>query len=287
MHIIVGGTGRVGSATTRALLQRGEPVTVVTRNADHGADLQAAGAHIAVAEVRDTDGLRQVFRIGKRAFLLNPPAAPSTDTDEEERANLAAIMTALDGSGLEKVVLASTYGARPGERCGDLTVLHEFEQALKAQPIPAAVNRGAYYMSNWNDMLDAIRTSGRLPSFLPADLSIPMVAPQDLGEAAASRLLEPVGDTDLKYVEGPERYTPRDVANAFSKTLDMSVEVDVIPRETWVEAFEKFGFSKAAAQSYACMTGTVVDETVTELENIERGRTTLQGYIDSLVNRTH
>lgn len=287
MHIIVGGTGQVGSATTRALLKRGEPVTVITRNADHAANLQVAGARIAVADVRDVDGLRQVFRSGKRAFLLNPPAAPSTDTDKEERANLAAIVAALDGSGLEKVVLASTYGARPGERCGDLTVLHEFEQALKAQPIPAAINRGAYYMSNWGGMLDAIRASGSLPSFLPADLSIPMVAPQDLGEAAASRLLEPVADTSLKHVEGPEQYTPRDVANAFSETLHRSVEVDVIPRETWVKAFEKFGFSKAAAQSYACMTGTAVDETVTRLENVQRGHTTLQGYIDSLVNQTH
>ncbi|WP_054313223.1 NmrA family NAD(P)-binding protein [Mesorhizobium sp. 1M-11] len=282
MHIIVGGTGQVGSATARTLLKRGKPVTVVTRNADHGADLQKAGARIVVADVRDTDGLRQVFRTGRRAFLLNPPAAPSTDTDKEERANLAAIVTALDGSGLEKVVLASTYGARPGERCGDLTVLHEFEEALKAQPIATAINRGAYYMSNWGGMLDAVQASGKLPSLLPADLSIPMVAPQDLGEAAAERLLEPVDETDLRYVEGPEHYTPRNVASAFSEALDKTIDVEVIPRERWVETFEQFGFSKPAAQSYARMTGTVVDET-TKLDNVKRGRTTLQNYVDDLV----
>ncbi|MFS2017377.1 NAD-dependent epimerase/dehydratase family protein [Massilia sp. CT11-108] len=39
MHIIIGGTGHVGSATARALLRRGEPVTVVTRNAGHAAGL--------------------------------------------------------------------------------------------------------------------------------------------------------------------------------------------------------------------------------------------------------
>ena len=44
---------------------------------------------------------------GKRAFLLNPPAAPSSDTDVEERATVAAIVEALEGSGLEKVVAAS------------------------------------------------------------------------------------------------------------------------------------------------------------------------------------
>ncbi|MCC0030425.1 MAG: hypothetical protein H6891_09455 [Brucellaceae bacterium] len=48
----------------------------------------------------------------------------SGDTDAEERETVDAIVGALAGSGLEKVVAASTYGARPGERCGDLTVLH-------------------------------------------------------------------------------------------------------------------------------------------------------------------
>ncbi|HEV2506743.1 MAG TPA: NAD(P)H-binding protein [Mesorhizobium sp.] len=286
MHVIVGGTGQVGSATARALLNRGEPVTVITRNADHAPDLKAVGARIVVVDVRDSDGLRQVFRTGRRAFILNPPAAPSTDTDKEERTNLAAIVAALDGSGLEKVVLASTYGARPGERCGDLTILHEFEQALNAQPIPAAINRGAYYLSNWGGMLDVIRDSGKLPSFLPADVYIPMVAPRDLGEAAATRLIGPVEDTRLKYVEGPKHYRPRDVADAFSEILAMSVELDVIPREKWVETFERFGFSRPAAQSYACMTGTVVDEPVAKLENVERGPTSLRDYINGLVNQT-
>jgi len=133
MHIVIGGTGRVGSATARALLKRGEPVTVVTRDAAKGADLSAAGARIAVADIRDAGGLREVFRTGTRAFLLNPPADPSADTDAEERANVAAILEALDGSGLRKVVAASTYGARPGERCGDLTVLHGFEERLFSQ----------------------------------------------------------------------------------------------------------------------------------------------------------
>ncbi|MHC0053892.1 NmrA family NAD(P)-binding protein [Actibacterium sp. D379-3] len=195
MHIIVGGTGQVGSAVARALLKRGEPVTVVTRDAEHAADLAAAGAKVAVVNIRDVAALRATFRTGTRAFLLNPPADPSGDTDVEERANVAAIITALDGSDLEKVVAASTYGARAGERCGDLTVLHELEEKLRAQPIPAAINRGAYYMSNWAGMLGPALESGKLPSFFPADLALPMVAPTDLGEAAADRLVSPADDT--------------------------------------------------------------------------------------------
>lgn len=283
LHIILGGTGRIGSATALALLKRGEPVTIVTRDAMHGTDLRNAGARIAVADIRDIATLRDIFRTGSRAFLLNPPADPAGDTDAEESANVAAIVAALNGSGLQKVVAASTYGARPGERCGDLTVLYEFEEMLRAQSIPAAINRGAYYMSNWLGMLNAVREGGKLPSFFPADFAFPMVAPQDLGEAAARRLMEPAGDIGLRYVEGPARYTSRDVAAAFSEELGIAVEVENIPRHAWEKTFTQFGFSKAAAQSYACMTGTVVDDEAEWPNSPERGSTSLREYVRSIV----
>ncbi|WP_104202879.1 NmrA family NAD(P)-binding protein [Billgrantia saliphila] len=286
MHIILGGTGQGGSATARALLKRGEPVTVVTRDASHGSDLRDAGARIAVVDIHDITGLRDVFRTGTRAFLLNPPAAPSGDTDTEERASVTAIVEALDGSGLQKIAAASTYGARPGERCGDLTVLYEFEEKLGAQSIPTAINRGAYYMSNWLGMLDTVRKHGTLTSFFPADFAFPMVAPQDLGEAAARRLMESAHETGLHFVEGPERYSPRDVADAFAEALGITVEVETIPREDWEKTFLQFGFSQEAAKSYACMTGTVVDDKAEWPDRPERGTTTLRDFIRGNVEAT-
>ena len=279
MHIIIGGTGHVGSATARALLRRGEPVTVVTRNAGHAAGLRDAGAKVAVADVRDVPALRAILRTGTTALLLNPPAAPFTDTDAVERANAAAIVDAVTGSGLRKAVAVSTTGARRGERCGDLTVLFEFEEKLKAQAVPVAVNRGVYYMSNWTEMLDTVRHRGKLPSFFPEDLVIPMVAPDDLGEVAARRLLEPADRTDTIDVEGPRRYTPRDVADAFAHALGRPVDVEVIPRHAWEQTYRQLGFSPEAARSYACMTGTVLDEQDGWPEEPVRGPTTLEDFI--------
>ena len=279
MNIILGGTGHIGSTTAQALLKHGDAVTIVTRDAAHGSALKEIGAQIAVADIRDTHRLREVLSTGTRAFLVNPPAPPSSDTDTEERKNVMAIIDALDGVQLEKIVAASTFGARPGERCGDLTVLYEFEEKLRIQPIPVAINRGAYYMSNWLGMLDSVRERGTLPSFFPADHAMPMVAPKDVGDAAARRLLEPASATDLRYVEGPERYTPRNVADAFSSALGINVEVETIPRAAWEETFMRLGFSPAAARTYACMTGTVIDDADELPDNPERGTTTLHDYI--------
>ncbi|HTV24471.1 MAG TPA: NmrA family NAD(P)-binding protein [Polyangiaceae bacterium] len=260
MFVIVGGTGRVGSATAEALLAEGQAVIIVTRSGAKGRAWIERGAEVAVADLHDVDALRAVFRRGRRAFLLNPPADPASDTDREERDTVRCLLAALEGSGLEQVVAQSTYGARAGEACGDLTVLHGLEEGLRNQPIPALVMRAAYMMSNWDAGLETARASGVLPSMLPRELMLPMVAPQDLGRVAARLLREPARGMETHHVEGPERYSPADVAAAFAAALGRAVEVDVVERERWEEAFRSFGFSPEAARSFARMTAVTVDE---------------------------
>jgi uncharacterized protein YbjT (DUF2867 family) len=285
VFIILGASGHVGSAATTALLEAGQPVTAVLHDPAKAAEWGARGAKTAVVDVRDSDALREVFKTGRRAFLLNPNADIATDTDREEHATVRGIVMALEGSGLEKVVAESTLGAQPGERCGDLNVLYDFEQALAAQPIPAAVQRAAYYFSNWDTHLEEAK-GGTLTTMLPADLKIPMVAPEDLGRAAARRLREPPHDQHISKVEGPERYSVRDVAEAFAEALARPVEVVVMPRDQWVDAYRKQGFSEAAAQSYARMTAVSVDSGFERPKSPERGQVTLEAYIRALVGRT-
>lgn len=281
MHIILGGTGQVGSAVAAQLLRAGEAVTVVTRSADKAASLVAAGAEVAELDVLDSEALHALFRNGRRAFLLNPPAAPDTNTDLEEHRTLRAIVDATQGSGLEALVLASTYGARMGEGVGDLSVLYDFEQALLRRDIPVRIQRGAYYMSNWAGSLEAAR-QGTLPSLFDADFELPMAAPEDLGAAAARAMLAPPGQGEITHVEGPRRYTPRDVAAAFAASLGRPVQVAVTPRAHWRDSFLQAGFSHTAASAYTAMIEATVDNPAWP-EPTERGPTTLEAYIDRLV----
>ncbi|WP_418147879.1 NmrA family NAD(P)-binding protein [Variovorax paradoxus] len=285
MYVIMGGTGHVGSAVAQALLGRGEAVTIVTRDAKRAGAWRAKGAEIAEANVEDVASLRAALQRGRRAFLLNPSADTSADTDTIERRTVANIVQALEGSGLQKVVAESTGGAQPGERIGDLSVLWELEEGLRRQSIPAAINRAAYYMSNWDGLLDTVRSTGRLPTMFDPELAIPMAAPHDLGEIAARRLESPLDDVGIRYVEGPRRYTSADVARAFSEALGRPVELDVTPRGKWKAAFRGLGFSEAAADSYARMTAVSVDSGFEMPGDALRGSTTLEAYIRGLVAR--
>lgn len=285
MNVVMGATGHIGSALADALLDRGEPVTVVVRRPADAAAWEAKGAVAVQADLEDGDALQNVFRRGRRAFLLNPPADVSGDTDAGELHTIARILAAVDGSGLEKVVAASTYGARPGSGVGDLTTLWELEQGLARQPIAAAINRGAYYMSNWESALGTIVEGGMLSTMFPADTEIPMVAPADLGRAAADRLLSPLSDVGVTFIEGPRRYTPQDVADAFSRALGRRVELKVIPREDWKAAFKGMGFSDAAAGNYTRMTEASLDGDFAKPADPVRGETTLEDYIAEFVER--
>lgn len=280
MHIILGGTGHVGSAVAHALLAMGEPVTIVSHDPAKGEEWKAKGAKIAIADIHDVDALRFVFRSGRRAFLLNPPAAPSTDTDTEERNTIAAILAALEGSELEKLVVESTYGAQPGERCGDLNTLWELERGVAAQPIPHAVNRGAYYFTNWDASLEEVLEDGVLGTMFDADFVLPMVAPADLGAHAAALMTD--DRAGIFYVEGPRPYTPRDVANAFAAALGRAVRVETTPRDQWTPAFKAIGFSSPAAESYARMTAATADGPAFPPEAIH-GPTRLEDHIAALV----
>jgi uncharacterized protein YbjT (DUF2867 family) len=275
----------VGSAVAKALLSRGEAVTIVTRNTSKKSDWEQRGAKVAVADVHDADELRDVFRKGQRVFVLNPPGDPTGDSEAAEHATLKSILSALDGSDVEKVVAQSTYGAQPGPRIGDLGVLYEMEQALAARSIPLSVVRGAYYMSNWDASLESAEREGIVTSFFPADFALPMVAPHDLGQFAAMLMMEPVERTGLHHVEGPEPYSAADVAAAFSAELGRAVAVNVVPRLHWIQTFRAVGFSPSAAESYAGMTGVTLDRRYEPSSAPVRSETSLASYVRDLVGR--
>ncbi|KQS34373.1 NmrA family NAD(P)-binding protein [Dyadobacter sp. Leaf189] len=283
MHIILGGTGHVGSAVANALLSKGEPVTIVTRNAENASAFTNKGAQVAIADVFNSEDLKRVFAKGKTLFLLNPPALPHTDTVEEERRSLTSIFKAMDGSGLARIVALSTYGAQPGEHIGDLGTLYEMEQALGRQTIPYAVIRAAYYMSNWDMYIDLANQTGELQSLYPADFKIPMVAPEDIGALAAELLTGFDKNAEMHYVEGPENYSSGDVAAAFSQKLQKTITPVEVPQQDWRGFLNGAGFSEPAAESLANMSAITLSRSYEVTLEPHRGRITLHEYIGKLM----
>lgn len=284
MHIILGGNGHVGSAVAQTLLSRGEPVTIVSRSSSSIAEWQKRGVQVEIVDVHNTVELCRVFAKGKRLFLLNPPADPATNTDVEERKSLASILAAMKDCGLEKIVAQSTYGAQPGDRIYDLGVLYELEQQMAAQPIPFSIIRAAYYMSNWDFSLQTAKQEGVINTFFPTDFMLPMVAPLDIGQLAARLMTEPVEDIGLHNIEGLERYSALDVAEAFAEALQKPVKAVETPRNQWLETMQNMGFSNEAAASFSNMITLTLEGEMPTPDSVTRGVVSLKSYIAGLVH---
>lgn len=282
MYVVLGATGHIGSHVVKELTNLGSKVIAIARTKDKASALSDARLVEGVAvDIGDAGALCSVLKRGERAFLLNPPADPASDTDAEELRTARSIARALEGSNLAKVVVASTYGAQQGDAIGDLSVLWEFERLVEKTGVPTATNRGAYYFANFDQMVEPAK-QGVLPAPFPRDFALPMVSPIDLAKAAVARLTSPSDDTGVRFVEGPRRYTMGEVAEAFSRTLGRTVEVQQIPREEIEDSFKSLGFSDPAARAYRRMTEATLDGPEMPAE-FTPGKVTLEEHIAALI----
>ena len=109
MFVVRAATGHIGSELVNLLDAAGEKVIAIVHDAGKTHDIRTANVEPIVLDVGKTAPLHDLFRRGRRAFLLNPTADPGSDTDAAETATARAITDALPGSGLEKIVVASTW----------------------------------------------------------------------------------------------------------------------------------------------------------------------------------
>jgi uncharacterized protein YbjT (DUF2867 family) len=290
MYIVLGATGNIGSALTKLLVNKGKKVIAISHNKEHIDKIERMEAQPAVVNVLDTEKLTALFKTGKRLFFLNPPGDITQNASEQEHKTVASIVQAIKNSDLEKIVAESTYGAQPGKNLGDLDVLYNMEQSLARLDNMVVIIRGAYYMSNWDMAMETAKTEGRIYSLFPPDFSLPMVAPADIAQLAATLLIQDDKGSNPNYITGPQDYSPHDVAAAFADALRTPVQAVQVKPDEWLSFLMKLGFSKESANSMANMTKVTLAQDFERPESPSFGKTTLHQYITALVedrrNRT-
>lgn len=240
MFAITGITGKVGGAVARALIDNGQPVRAVVRDAEKGAAWARKGCEVAVADLDDAAALKKAFAGVQGVFFLLPPVFdPSPDFGEARRV-IAAVREALDAARPARVVSLSTIGAQALQP--NLLQQHQLqEKSLGSLPLPITFLRAAWFMENAAWDVAPARTTGVIPSFLyPLDKPVPMVATEDIGRVAAELLQETWQGRRVVELEGA-RLSPNDVAAAFARVLGRDVRMDAVPRATWEALFKSQG----------------------------------------------
>jgi uncharacterized protein YbjT (DUF2867 family) len=243
MFTVMGVTGQVGGAIARALLADGKQVRAVVRDPIKAAVWKERGCELSVADVNDADALASSFKDAEGVFVMLPPTFDPSPGFPEARQAIAALHRALNVAKPARVVVLSTIGAQV-TRPNLLNQLHLLEESLATLPLPIAFLRPTWFIENVSWEVAPARATGVIPSFLhPLDKPFPMIATQDIGQAAAGLLTQTKTWTGQQIVqlEGPTRISPNDIAAAFATLLNKDVSTQVVPHDTWESTFRAQG----------------------------------------------
>ena len=167
IHLVLGGTGTVGSAVVRGLLDKGEAVRVLTRSAEKAKTLPS-GVTAVTGDLNDPTTFPQIFtRDIDGLFLLN--AVAPTELQE----GLCALAEA-KRAGVKRLVHLSVHNVTDGPHIPHFASKIAIENAIRLGGVPYTILQPNNFYQNDVHFLDAITKYG--------------VYPQPLGSAGVSRV---------------------------------------------------------------------------------------------------
>ncbi|QHS60165.1 NmrA family NAD(P)-binding protein [Chitinophaga agri] len=258
MHIILGASGRVGSGIVAHLRKKGDSVKGIIRDEKKAPLLEKLGAKTAIADANDLPALVAAFQDGSTLFAITPETGHERNVLGETSDILENYRKALANSPIKKVVGLSSIGAQYESGTGNLVMSYLLEHAFTAMPVKQVFVRPAYYFSNWLMYMDTVRETGVLPTFFPVDLSIPMVAPEEVAAFTADVIHKEDEDGVIYELTGPASYSSNDVAKAFTAALGKEVKAVQIPRADWENTLRGIGFTTDAIRNFVEMTQAVI-----------------------------
>lgn len=283
MYAILGANGRAGGEVVRALIEQGEQVRVILRNAAQGQKWIDLGAEVAVANIEDIDAMTTALSGVEGAFLLNPPPQAGDPLLQTERQG-ALLATAAPRAQLKKAVILSSIGAQHPTGTGVIATLHRFEHLVNDIAPATVFLRAGYFVETWGEALNAVLGDGILPSFIALEQKIPMVSTIDIGKTAADLLRDSWTGQRIVELTGPADWSASDVADAFSAALGRRITPVLVPPQDRLAALVDEGVPAEVAEALLGMYDGIASGLVSREQRREhrRGATMLPEAIARL-----
>lgn len=248
--IVFGASGRVGSATARAVQQNGAKTFLALRNLQKpilglsGEEEQEAGFERVEADLTDPESVQAaVTRTGaKRAFLYAVRGSPD---------HMRSTITALKSAGIEFVVFLSSFAIRGDTRSVPASEFIPFFHAqieINLEEIFGAHGylavRPAYFANNslrWKGMVRA----GEVKIIYP-DTKFDWISPRDIGNVCGTLLTAerpiidgPDGPKNFVFLVGPEVMSLREGVGVIGRVIGKDIRVTELDEEQGLEVFVK------------------------------------------------
>jgi uncharacterized protein YbjT (DUF2867 family) len=251
MIAVMGATGQVGRQIVESLLAQGRPVRAIGRNPEALAELAEAGAEIAAGDAGDAAFLTEAFRGADVVHTLLPYNPASPDFRAEQARLGEAVVTAVQKSGVRRVVALSSLGADLPEGTGFIAAsLHAQEQRLaRLTGVDLLLLRPTLFLESILAGLPFVEAMGVNADAVDPDVPVPMIATKDVAAAAVDALVsDEWHGVEIRELLGARDYTYSEATRILGAAIGRpDLQYVRLPDEDMIGALLEAGFSPDTA----------------------------------------
>jgi uncharacterized protein YbjT (DUF2867 family) len=242
MILVTGATGKVGQELVRRLSEARVEFRALVRSAGKAQSIRQAGGEAVVGDLAYAAAVEEALQGAERLFVL-------TNSLPDQPATEARLVDAAKEAGVWHVVKLSTSGADAADAPLFLTLHRDAERHIEASGLEWTFLRPNFFMQNYLDFADAIRTQGVFASCGGTGLHADVDA-RDVGEVAA-RVLTETGHEGRAYeLTGREACSYADVARRIGKVAGRDVRFTDLSAEDGRRALVSAGESEWSADAW-------------------------------------
>lgn len=256
--VLTGSLGNIGKPLTIELLKEGHLVTVISSNPERRAYIKALGAKAAIGSMFDVDFLTSTFKGSDIVYLMETMEAAGDIFDKSvdfiDTINKIGdnYKTAVEQSGVKKIIHLSSVGAHTNEGTGILIFHYNVESRLKNLPEDVAIKfiRPVGFYINLYAFVRTIKHKGAIISNYGGNKKEPWVHPFDIANVIAEEMGKPFSGRTVRYVASDEA-SPNEVAKALGNAIGKSeLEWKVISDEELLANWLNIGFNEQVANGF-------------------------------------
>ena len=232
MILLTGATGKTGSATAKALNEKGITFRALIRNEEKRGAIESLGGEVVIGSIENKEAVDQSMVDVETALILLPNSENQLSLEKQ-------LVDSAKQAGAKRVVKMSSIEATP-DATSPIPKLHlESEEYIKQSGLNWTMIKPNFYMQNLLASAGTIKDQGKI--FLPmGEGKTGMIDTTDVGKVLAKVLSEDGHESINHEITGPEILSFNEVAEIFSKGLDKQVDYVDVPLAAYKETLGQF-----------------------------------------------
>jgi uncharacterized protein YbjT (DUF2867 family) len=254
MLVISSPTGQIGRQVLDRVLDHGEPIRVIARDASRLPAQVRERVDVVQGSHADPDVVDHAFAGADAVFWLVPPDPHATSLEAAYPGFTGPACDAFKNQRIERVVGVSALGRGITDNAGHVSASLAVDDLIASTGVSYRALTMPSFMDNLLWQIEAIKNQGAFFSPLSADRKMPSCATRDVATVAATLLLDSswsgVGSVP---VLGPEDLSLNDMAQIMSEVLQRAIRYQRIPFDAYQAQLSDHGMSEAMAQGMVDM----------------------------------